>query len=63
MTIATIDGKFPKIGGHVDIGAGAKIIGDVTLGDHCRVSANDVVLKDVKAGETVVGIPAKPVRK
>lgn len=63
VTIGTIDGNFPKIGGHVDIGAGAKILGDVTLGDHCRVGANAVVLDSVKPGDTVVGIPAKPVSK
>lgn len=47
------------IGGHVDIGAGAKIIGPLTIGDHARVGANAVVTRDVAAGETVAGIPAK----
>ncbi|CUJ13273.1 serine O-acetyltransferase [Cognatishimia activa] len=48
-----------KIGGHVDIGAGAKIIGPVTIGDHAVIGANAVVTKDVNAYETVAGIPAK----
>ena len=45
------------------IGAGAKIIGDITLGDHSRVGANAVVLDDVPAYATVVGIPARVVRR
>jgi serine O-acetyltransferase len=49
----------PRIGGHVDIGAGAKILGDVSIGDHARIGANAVVLSDVPAGATVVGIPAR----
>jgi serine O-acetyltransferase len=48
-----------KIGGHVDIGAGAKIIRPVTIGDHARIGANAVVLEDVPAGATVVGIPGR----
>lgn len=47
------------IGGHVDVGAGAKIIRAVTIGDHARIGANAVVLNDVPAGATVVGVPAK----
>ena len=49
----------PVIGNRVDIGAGAKILGGVTVGDHARVGANAVVLNDVPAGATVVGIPAR----
>lgn len=48
----------PVIGGHVDIGAGAKILGDVRVGDHAKIGANAVVLEDVPAGKTAVGIPA-----
>ncbi len=48
-----------KIGGHVDIGAGAKIIRPVSIGDHAKIGANAVVLCDVPAGATAVGIPAK----
>ena len=46
VTIGLIDGGTPMIGGHVDIGAGAKILGNVTLGDHSRVGANAVVLEE-----------------
>ena len=48
-----------KIGGHVDIGAGAKILRDVRIGDHAKIGANAVVLGDVPAGTTAVGVPAK----
>ena len=47
------------IGGHVDIGAGAKIIRPVTIGDHAKIGANAVVLCDVPARTTAVGIPAQ----
>jgi len=50
---------FPQIGGHVDIGAGAKILGGVTIGDHVKVGANSVVIADVPDNCTVVGIPAR----
>ena len=49
----------PWIGGHVDIGAGAKVLGQVRLGDHARVGANAVVLDDVPEGAMAVGIPAR----
>lgn len=48
-----------KVGGHVDIGAGAKIIHSVTIGDHAKIGANAVVLCDVPPGTTAVGVPAR----
>jgi serine O-acetyltransferase len=54
---------FPTIGGHVDIGAGAKILGGVTIGDHARIGANAVVTSDVPAHATAVGIPARVVSR
>jgi serine O-acetyltransferase len=48
-------GGLPIIGGHVDIGAGAKILGDVTIGDHARIGANAVVTKNVVPHGTAVG--------
>lgn len=52
-------GGAPRLGGHVDVGAGAKILGPVVIGDHARIGANAVVLCDVAAGATAVGVPAK----
>lgn len=49
----------PTLGGHVDVGAGAKIIGAVTIGDHAVIGANAVVLIDVPAHATAVGVPAR----
>jgi serine O-acetyltransferase len=51
----------PRLGGHVDVGAGAKILGGVTIGDHAKIGANAVVLHDVPPGATAVGIPARVV--
>lgn len=45
----------PKVGNGVLLGAGAKIIGDVDLGDDCKVGANAVVTRDVPVGKTVIG--------
>jgi len=62
VTIGSRDGGIPVIGGNVDIGAGAKIIGNVKIGNHVRIGANSVVLKSVPDNCTVVGIPAKIVK-
>jgi serine O-acetyltransferase len=59
VTIGATERGIPTLGGHVDIGAGAKIIGPITIGDHARVGANAVVTIDVPAGATAVGIPAR----
>ena len=48
----------PVIGSDVLIGAGAKVIGGVTVGDHARIGANAVVLQDVPAYALAVGVPA-----
>jgi serine O-acetyltransferase len=48
----------PTIGNGVYIGAGAKILGNITIGDRARIGANAVVLIDVPADWTAVGVPA-----
>ena len=53
--------RHPKIGNGVLIGAGAKILGNIEIGDRAKIAAGSVVLKPVPAGCTVAGIPAKPV--
>ncbi len=55
--------QVPAIGNNVEIGAGAKVLGPVKIGDNAKVGANAVVIHDVPANSTVVGIPAKVVRK
>ncbi len=49
----------PVIGNRVDIGAGAKILGPITIGDDVIIGANAVVLKDVPANSLAVGVPAR----
>ena len=53
----------PVIGNNVQIGAGAKILGPITIGDNVKVGANAVVIQDVPPNSTVVGVPARVVRK
>jgi len=50
VTIGARGGLPPTIGGHVDIGAGAKILGPIKIGDHARIGANALVIHDVPAG-------------
>lgn len=54
--------RHPTLGDGCVVGAGAKILGPVTLGCRVKVGANSVVIEDVPEGSTVVGIPAKAVR-
>ena len=58
VTLGARHGRVPRLGGHVDIGAGAKLLGGVVVGDDALIGANAVVLDDVPPGATVVGIPA-----
>ena len=51
--------EAPRLGDRVNVGAGAKILGGITLSDDVNIGANAVVLSDVPAGKTAVGIPAK----
>lgn len=48
----------PRIGNNVDIGAGAKILGPITIGDNVVIGANAVVTRDVPANFIAVGVPA-----
>jgi serine O-acetyltransferase len=51
--------RHPTIGNGVVVGAGAKVLGNITLGEGSRIGANSVVLKDVPPHSTAVGIPAR----
>ena len=55
--------RHPTIGNNVFIGCGAKILGNITIGDYSKIGANAVILKDVPANSTVVGIPGRIVEK
>ncbi|NJN31618.1 MAG: serine acetyltransferase [Synechococcales cyanobacterium RM1_1_8] len=49
----------PELGARVNVGAGAKIFGKISIGDGAQIGANAVVLNSVPAGATAVGIPAR----
>jgi serine O-acetyltransferase len=51
--------RHPTLGNGVVVGAGAKILGPITVGDGAKVGSNAVLVKDVPAGATAVGIPAR----
>ena len=51
--------RHPTIGDHVVVGVGAKILGPITVGDHSRIGANSVVVKDVPPNSVVVGVPGR----
>ncbi|MFT7053057.1 MAG: serine O-acetyltransferase [Psychromonas sp.] len=51
--------KYPRIGSYVWIGPHAKIIGNVTIGDSCTISAGTVVLNDINSCNLVAGNPAR----
>jgi len=51
--------RHPTVGNNVVIGAGAKVLGNITIGDNSYIGANAVVVKDVPANSTVVGVPGR----
>ncbi|MDO8663026.1 MAG: serine O-acetyltransferase EpsC [Candidatus Omnitrophota bacterium] len=51
--------RHPTIGNNVVIGGGAKVLGNITIGDNAYIGANAVVIKDVPANSTVVGVPGR----
>ncbi|SFI40969.1 serine O-acetyltransferase [Albimonas pacifica] len=64
VTLGTNYGRrgAPRLGGHVDVGPGAVVLGPVTIGDHALIAANAVVLSDVPPGAVVAGAPARVIR-
>jgi serine O-acetyltransferase len=55
--------RHPTIKKHTVIGSGAKILGNITVGESCKIGANSVVVKDVPCSSTAVGVPARIVKR
>lgn len=55
--------RHPTLGNNVMVGAGAKILGPITIGDNSKIAAGAVVLMDIPPNSTAVGIPARVVRR
>ena len=54
--------RHPTLGNEVMVGAGAKLLGPIEIGERCKIGANSVVIHDVPPNSTVVGNPGHPVR-
>lgn len=55
--------RHPTLGNNVMVGAGAKILGPFTVGDNSKIAANAVLLREVEADSTCVGVPARVVKR
>lgn len=55
--------RHPTVKNNVVIGAGAKILGNITIGENSKIGANAVVLKDIPDDSVAVGIPSRVIRK
>jgi serine O-acetyltransferase len=55
--------RHPTLGNNVVVGAGAKVLGNIQIGDHVRIGAGSVVLRDVPSQTTVVGVPGRVIRQ
>ena len=54
--------RHPTLGNHVVVGAGAKILGGIRIGDNVKIGANSVILKSVPANSTVIGVPGRIIK-
>ena len=54
--------RHPTIGSHVVVGTGAKILGNIKIGDFVKIGANSVVLRSVPSNSTVIGVPGKIIK-
>lgn len=63
VTLAAKDGKAPKIGNNVFIGANSVVIGGVEIGDNCFIGALSLVNKSFPANSIIAGCPARLIRK
>lgn len=55
--------RHPTLGNHVMVGAGAKVLGPITIEDNVRIAAGAVVLQNIPSDSTAVGVPARVVRR
>jgi serine O-acetyltransferase len=55
--------RHPTLGNNVMVGAGAKVLGPLTVGDNVKIAANAVVLQEIPPNSTAVGVPAKIVKR
>lgn len=55
--------RHPTLGNNVMVGTGAKILGNIHIGDNAKIGANCIVIHDVEAGKTVVGVPGEVLSK
>ena len=55
--------RHPTLGNNVIVGAGAKVLGNITISDNVRIGAGSVVIEDVPCDSTVVGIPGRVVHR
>lgn len=55
--------RHPTLGNHVVVGAGAKILGNISVGHNCKIGAGSVVVKDIPSHSTVVGNPAHIIKQ
>lgn len=63
VTIGEVGGRAPRIGDGCFIGAGAQIVGDITIGNNAKIGAGAVVFTDVPDGATVVAQPPRIITK
>jgi serine O-acetyltransferase len=59
VNIGSLGSGVPVLGGHVDVGPGAKVLGAVHVGDHAVIGANSLVIADVPARTTAIGVPVR----
>ena len=55
--------RHPTIEKNTVIGSGAKVLGNITIGENCKIGANSVVVKDVPCSSTAVGVPARIIKR
>jgi len=54
--------RHPTLGANVTVGSGAKVLGNITVSDNCKIGAGSVVVKQVPADSTVIGVPGRVIK-